>query len=223
MKHFLTVCFLILALSVQARTPDSAAVIQPKAQGQHRPTIVTLAVGMGDYYRSNPTYALPSGFAKNNTTGFPSIAGKLEYGINQDFCMAATVYHDNFNYNFSQAYTGNGVTFTRYRVNNFALFGVGLSGIYYIPMGGSLPNFSTFLCLGFSLNNIQQSQVPQGDSTTALLTHVVSPVLRVGGRYSFTKSRQAGLVLELGYDRQSYVSLGLSAQLVRKKGKHLRL
>lgn len=223
MKFYLSILLIVLTLGSFARQPDTAQTVVTSVHSGHRPTLVNLGVGFGDYYKINPTFSMPSGFRAGNTTGFAPLSLRLEYGLNMHFALAGSMYIDRFQYNYAQLYSGGNVKFSRYLTNSFSLFGGGLTAVYYPTLNVKIPNVEPFIQVGLSLNNIQQSAVPQGDSTASSTTHRTSPVLKIGGRYYCSKERNAGFYLELGYNRQSVLNIGFSARLTRKKGRHLRL
>jgi hypothetical protein len=224
MKRILSL--LLLCSSLYCLADDGDTLTQGTGNSvvaKHRPTLLSLGAGFGDYYRSNPEFGMPAGFHAGNMTGFIPVSARLEYGLNDRFVLAGTIYTDHFQYNYYQDYIGQNGTYSRYMTNKFNLFGVGVSGMYYPVLHVQVPNLEPFIQIGLSLNNLQFSAVPQGDSSVSATTHRVSPVIRIGGRYYFSRARNAGIYLELGYDRQSVVNLGLSTRLVRKKGRHIRL
>ncbi len=222
MKYILPILFVVMSLCCYGLEVDSTVSVN-QARQPHRSTLFSLGVGFGDYYRSHPTYTLPAGFKAGNTTGFQPLNVRLEYGLNLHFALSASMYFNRFEYNYSEVFSGNGWSFTRFQSNSFSLFGGGVGAVWYPALNVRMPNIEPFIQVGLSLNNIRQTAVPQGDSTTSAATHRVSPVLKIGGRYFFSSSRNAGIYLELGYDRQSIVNIGFTAKLSRKKGRHLRL
>ena len=180
---------------------------QPKA---NHISFATVSLGFIDYYRNY--YDLPKGFEKNNTSGFAPVYAKLEYVIHKNVSLAATANYDNFQYNYYQIYNGNGDIYKRYKVNYFTLVGIGLSCYYSLNNYIHIKKVSTFVGLGFSLNHINYSGFPSGDSTITNRTdHTLTPYLKVGARYAINKISY--LFADLGYDKQSILSLGFSCNL----------
>ena len=190
---------------------------------KHLPTLATLNVGFIDYFRSASYYTLPAGYQKSNTTGFLPMSAKIEYGINSNVYLVASFYYDNFIYNFDHLYYGNGITFRRYQTNQFILMGGGLGMSYCLNKYIHVKNLEPFITIGFSLNNVHQNSFPQADSTVAKTDHIASPCIKAGARYYVTKSKKTAIYCDFGYDRQSFLNLGFSCVINRKKGKHLRL
>jgi hypothetical protein len=224
MKQLLSLIFLCSSLFCLADDTDTLSQnTGSRSVAGHRATMLDLGVGFGDYYRAHPEFGMPAGFHSGNITGFIPLSARIEYGLNERFVLAGSLYTDHFQYNYYQDFASQNGTYSRYMTNKFNLFGVGVSAVYYPVLKVQVPNLEPFLQIGLSLNNLQYSGVPQGDSTVSATTHRVSPVIRIGGRYYFSKARNAGIYLELGFDRQSVVNFGVSAKLVRKKGRHMRL
>jgi len=185
--------------------------------------ILSIGVGFGDYYRGNPTYDMPSGFHSGNITGFLPLNARLEYALSKNFSIAGNIYFDRFQYNYYQDFVANTGTYSRYLTNSFSLFGGGVAAVWLPDLHVKIPNVEPFIQIGLSLCNMQQSAIPQGDSTAPATLHKVTPVVKIGGRYYLSKARNAALFLDIGYDRQSVLNIGFSSTLVRKKGKHIRL
>ena len=223
MKYILVVFCFVFAIRCWAVEVDSAHTDECNTHAAHRPTMLSLGIGFGDYYRTNPTFGMPTGFRTGNITGFALLSARIEYGLTNHFSIGANIYYDRFQYNYYQDFSANSRSFSRNMTNSFSLFGAGLSALYFPQLHVKIPNLEPFIQIGLSLNNIQQSAVPQGDSTVPTTTHRASPVVKIGGRYFFSKARNAGIYLELGYDRQSIVNIGFTSKLTRKKGKHIRL
>ena len=202
---------------------DSTINVANKKHTSHRPTTFQLALGFFDYYKDQGNYNLPTGYQKNNTTGFTPVMAKLEYGLNNQFCLTFSAYYDAFVYNYSKLYSGNGITFSRYQSNDFTLLGAGLGISYYFDKYIHVKNLETFATLGFSLNNIIQSGYPQGDTTITKNQQVVSPCIKVGCRYFISKSKRSGIYFDCGFDKQSIFNLGFTSSIERGKGKHIRL
>ena len=177
-----------------------------------RITLATLSVGLVDYYRQNIT--LPAGFQQNNTTGFAPVFGSLEYGLSNTISIGALASYDVIYSNFYQLYTSNSGIARRYNTDRINVFRAGAAAFYHF--GRFIPNkkLDVFAGIGFSLNNVKHNALPQGDSTSVLTDHTVSPFLKAGVRYYFSGS--GSLFGEIGYDRQSVLNLGFSCRFFRK-------
>jgi hypothetical protein len=199
--------------------PAREKVSQPKVekvapmhpvQWKHAVT-ATVAVGFVDYYRQH--YDMPTGFEKNNTSGFVPIYGRLEYGLSEHWGLAATFGYDGFVYNYNQLYEGYNGIIRRYKTDNFRLYSGGLAAYYHFKKIGS--RLHPFMGGGLALNNIRHSALPQGDSTVVSVTHTICPVLKAGARYFI--SDQFSVYADAGYDKQTIFSVGFSCMFYRKK------
>ncbi len=72
-----------------------------------------------------------------------------------------------------------------------------------------------FIGLGLSLNNIKYSAHPEGDSTIVKIDHTVTPYLKAGARYYI--SDKFSLFADVGYDKQSVISIGFSCRFFSRK------
>ena len=181
-----------------------------------RPYIVSLSAGFVDYFRNTYGYSFPAKYQVNNTTGFAPMSIKIEYGLWERSSMAMNIYYDNFTYNFTHFDTGNNKVFSRYPSSNFRLFGIGVTYNYYLGKFIHIKHMETFLSVGLSLNNVQHSAYPQGDTTASRTEHIVSPILKVGGRYFLAPKSGVSLFFDLGFDRQSVFDVGFSCSIQRK-------
>ncbi len=214
MKAFFSFLLVLFAYSLQA-APDTTA----KSNTPLHPTYVshgltaTAAIGFFDANRYN--YTIPSGFIKNNTSGFAPILAKLEYGLNNNVSLAATFCYDAFNYNFSQRYIGNNGPFIRYRTDAFRLASGGLTAYYHLGKYIRVKHLDPFIGVGVSLNNTRHSALAEGDSTTIRFDHMLTPYLKVGARYYI--SDKFSIFGDLGYDKPCLVSIGFSSRFFIKK------
>jgi hypothetical protein len=218
MKAFALFCLLLLGVVCFGQQGRHDTLHQRVCK-PHRPTTATVAVGFSDYYKNY--YTMPSGFTKNNTTGFAPVYFKLEYGLSKRMTLTFNFGYDNFLYNYNQLFYGNGVTFSRYHSSMFSVYSGGLSMVYYFNHWLHMKNLETFISAGISLNNLNYTDYPRGDSLAAITLHNATPVIRVGARYYLSDSHSGGIFADAGYDRQSIFSIGLSAALHSKR--HLRL
>ena len=173
----------------------------------------TVCLGFIDGYRNN--YSLPSGFEKNNTSGFAPVLVKLEYGLSKHISLAATFGYDAFIYNFSQLYQGNNGPFVRYKTDVFRSFSGGLTGFYHLGDVIRVNNLDPFAGVGIELNNIRYSAYPTGDSTAIKFNHTATFYLKIGARYYI--SNRFSVFADAGYDKQSIVSAGFSCRFFSKK------
>ncbi len=173
----------------------------------------SLSFGLVDNYRLN--YDMPSGFEKNNVTGYPPLYAKIEYGVGRHFSLAASFGYDGVQYNFFQLYKGyNNEIIKRYKTNDLNLYSYGLIGYYHFNHLVHSKRFDPFLGLGFSINSLRYSAYPQGDSTFIKTDHFASPYLKVGAKYYVTD--HIGLFGDIGYDKECILSLGVTARFFKK-------
>jgi hypothetical protein len=192
-----------------------AADARPARHDSYRPnTLLTdLSFGIADPYRNN--YSLPSGFSKNSTTGFAPVYAKLEYGFWKHISVAATFGYDDLRYNFSQLYTGFNDTIKRYKTDNLRIFSAGVTAFYHLGRFINVKRLDPFAGVGLSLNNIRYNAFPQGDSLVVKTDHTVTPYLKAGVRYYI--SDRIGLYGDVGYDKQSIFSLGVTCRFYPEK------
>ncbi len=210
----LLICFYAQA---QTGTPAVPAAIKPVAGASiagyvKGSTVATLSVGFIDEYRGN--YTVPAGFSLNNKSGFAPVYGKLEYGVSNKVSLGATFCYDVFYANFYHLYQANGNEYKRYATDKFRSFSGGLAAYYHFKSLIPIKKLDVFAGVGFSLNNIQHSAMPQGDSTAGTTEHTVSPILKAGARYYL--SNYGSLFADLGYDRATIFSLGFSCRFLKK-------
>jgi hypothetical protein len=219
MKHFLSLLFILFTLAgySQQETPAPTPTVKKawKSSYKQHTTTATLSVGFVDGYRQD--YTLPVGFKKSNTSGFAPVYGKLEYAFFKHVSVAATIGYDAFVYNFKQEYTGNSGAFTRYKTNNTRIFSGGVTGFYHLDKYIHVNNFDPFIGIGLALNNIRYQAFPQGDSTLTKIDHTVTPYIKAGARYYITD--KFNLFGDIGYDKQSIFSIGVSCRFHCKKTK----
>ena len=177
--------------------------------------MATLSLGVIDPYRA--TYSLPAGFQKNNASGFAPMYAKLEYGFWKHLSVAATFGYDAVNYNFSQLYAGFNDTIKRYRTDNLRIFSGGLTAFYHLGPYINVRGLDPFIGIGVSLVNIRYNALPQGDSQVVGTQHIATPYLKAGARYYI--SRTCSLYGDIGYDKQSIFSLGISCRFNGRKDK----
>ncbi len=214
MKKIVAILCFLPYISLFAQQTANTNRIDSTLPNANHISFATVSLGFIDYYRNY--YDLPKSFEKNNTSGFTPLYAKLEYVVNKNVSLAVTLNYDHFQYNFYQLYYGNGDTYKRYKINYFTLVGVGLCGYHSLNNYIHIKKVSTFVGLGFSLNHIKYSDFPSGDSTiTNKIDHTITPYLKVGARYAINKISY--LFADLGYDKQSILSLGFSCNLENKK------
>ena len=213
MKKYFTLVLVLISTACWAQT--DSVVRQASLKLPYSPHMITasLSIGFIDAYKQS--YTLPAGFQKNNTSGFTPVYAKLDYGLGENFSMALAVGYDAFTYNFYQDYTGNNGPFTRYKADEFRLFSVGLTAFYHLGKVIRVNRLDPFVGAGLSINNIRYSAYPQGDSLATIIKHSVTPYLKVGARYYI--SDKFSLFGDLGYDKQSILSLGFSCRFFTKK------
>ena len=205
---------LLILFSIPSRSQqDTANFLKPVIKDyQPHPVLATISFGFVDPYKND--YSLPSGYIKNNTSGYSLFYAKLECTLNNQLSLAATFGHDAFIYNFSQVYSGNNGNFIRYKTDGFRLFSGGLTAFYHLESLIRAKHLDPFIGFGLSLNNIRYSAYPQGDTVAVKLTHTVTPYLKAGARYYI--SEKFSLFGDLGYDKQSIFSLGVSCKFSKK-------
>ena len=173
--------------------------------------MATVSAGFFDYYRSS--YSFPAGFIKSNTSGFSPVYARVEYGIDKHISIGVSFSYDVFYCNYNQVYQGFNQIFLRYKTDRVRIFSSGISGYYHFPEFMGVKKLETFAGIGLNLNNISHSSLPSGDSTVLIKDHTVSPCLKVGGRYYF--SRWGSLFADAGYDKQCVISLGFSCRFIK--------
>lgn len=176
-------------------------------------TVATLAIGFADYYRAN--YRVPTGFQQNNTSGFIPVYGRLEYGLTPTVSIGAVFSYDAFYSNYYQLFEANNNIYKRNGTDRVRVFSGGLSGYYHFGELIKVKRLDAYAGIGFSLNNISHSALPQGDSMVAVVQHTVSPSIKVGARYYLTN--RGSIFADAGYDRQSVVSVGFSCRFLSRK------
>ncbi len=204
---------LLSLISVSAFAQDTTTARPLHSVYEYHSVTATAALGFVDGYKQS--YSLPAGFVKNNTSGYHQLYAKLEYGLTRQISIGATFSYDAFTYNFGQQYTGNSGAFTRYRANNFRLLSGGVVAYYHLNNVIRVKNLDPFVGVGISLNNIRQSNYPQGDSTVINIDHTITPYLKVGARYYI--SSVFSLFADAGYDKESIFSIGASCRFFTKK------
>ena len=214
MRTYCTLLLILFACSLQAQqdTTTHNPVKWHPVYERHAIT-ATACVGFFDAYRYN--YSVPSGFTKNNTSGFAPILVKLEYGFWKNVSVAATFSYDAFIYNFNEVYMGNNGPFTRYKTDAFRSVSGGITAFYHLNKLIHVPNLDPFIGAGLSLNNVRYSAYPSGDTVSIKLDHTVTPYLKVGAHYYI--SDQFSVFGDLGYDKSSIFSVGFSCRFFGKK------
>lgn len=214
MKILFTALFTLACSSLWAQQDTLAHNPSQRHHIYERYSVIpTVSIGFIDGYRNN--YTLPSGFLKNNTSGFAPILVKLEYAVWRDVSLAATFSYDAIFYNFSQQYEGNNGPFVRYRTDNFRSLSGGISAFYHLRKFIPVHRLDPFVGVGLSLNNNRHSAYPQGDSTAIKLSHTLTPYFKVGARYYI--SDRFSLFGDLGYDKPCIFSLGFSCRFFSGK------
>ena len=214
MKQFFFILFIFSSFAARPQQ-DTATVHKPvmhKAFERYS-TIATVSVGFIDQYRQN--YTLPEGYQKSNTSGFAPLYAKLEYAVSKDISIAATMSYDAFIYNYNQFYTSNTGTFTRYRTDDLRILSGGATAFYHFASFIHVRSLDPFIGVGISLNNVRYSAYPQGDTAAVNLTHPVTLSLRAGVRYYI--SPQCSFFGDVGYDKQSIFSLGISCRFFKTR------
>ncbi len=220
MRTFILLCILSVSVSVHAQQVVAVTTqvkkVQPvdtiRASFIRHSLVATMSVGFINDYRQN--YSVPVGFRNNNTTGFAPIYLSAEYGISNHVGIAATACYDGFYGNYLQLYTMNGREYQRSKTDQIDIYSGGLALYYHFGNVIPIKKLDLFLGAGFSLNNIRHSNMPQGDSTTALTERTTTPVLKAGARYYI--SNKASLFANLGIDKHSLFSLGFSCRFMKK-------
>ena len=209
MKILFTALFTFIISTVWAQKDTAApAPVVPHATYELHTTMATAAIGFIDGYRNS--YSLPSGFQKNNTSGFAPILLKLEYAFGRDISLAATFGYDAFNYNFSQFYQGYNGTFVRYHTDDFRSVSGGITAYYHLRKIIHVNHLDPFVGIGLCLNNIRYSAYPSDDTLAIKSTHTVTPYIKVGARYYISSA--FSIFADLGYDKPSVFSIGFSAR-----------
>ena len=199
-------------LTPQPRPVPDTTFVRHATFEQHA-TMATLSVGGIDYFRNN--YSLPAGYQKVNTSGFAPFYFKLERGFSKHFSIAANFIYDAFYYNYAQEYQGYNGPFTRSLRDNVRILGGGAVAYYHFGRVIPVKNLDVFVGAGVSVNNVRYSAYPQGDSTVIHTDHIINPYLKAGARYYITN--HVSLFGDVGYDKQSIFSLGLSCRFFSKK------
>jgi hypothetical protein len=203
---------LIMLLSFPANAQENTAAINKKVKHDTYKThsvLATVSFGAIDPYRQG--YSLPAGFEKNSTTGFPPVYAKLEYGFWKHTSIAATFGYDAVVYNFNQLYQGfNSETIKRYRTDDLRIFSGGVTAFYHLGQYLGIKRLDPFVGIGASLSNIRYNAFPQGDSLVVKTDHIVAPYFKAGARYYL--SNTWNLFGDIGYDKQSIFSIGISCR-----------
>ena len=213
MRVLLLALISTFAIAANAKTDTTNVRImrhKPYEQGSYS---ASLSFGLVDNYRLN--YDMPSGFEKNNVTGYPPLYAKVEYGAGKHISLAASFGYDGVQYNFFQLYKGyNNEIIRRYKTNNLNLYSYGLIAYYHFDRIAHSKRLDPFLGLGLSINSLRYSAYPQGDSTIIKTDHFASPYLKVGAKYYVTD--HIGLFGDIGYDKECILSLGVTARFFKK-------
>lgn len=174
--------------------------------------LASATVGFGNDYRSS--YTVPSGFEKNNTSGFLPVYVRAEYVTGKHIGIGATFVYNNFYGNYYQLYSSNGKIFKRYKTDQVEIYSGGLALNYHFGKIIPVKKLDVFVTAGFLANTIHHSALPQGDSVVALTDRTVTPVLRVGARYYIANA--SSFYLDAGYDKHSLLSVGYSCRFIKK-------
>jgi len=214
MKLYFTVLLSLLSLTSWSQNKDTTAknirLIHPTYL--LRSVTATMSLGFMDENRQN--YSVPSGFSKGVVSGFTPFFAKLEYGLTDNVSIGATFSYDAFIYNIQQDYTGNNGPFTRYFTDNARIISGGLAAFYHFGKKVHIRRLDPFLGAGIELNNIRYHAYPQGDSTVIKFDHTLTLYLKAGARYYI--SDRFSLFGDLGYERQSYLTIGCSCRFFNK-------
>lgn len=178
----------------------------------HHSVLLTGGVGMGNSYRSS--YSVPTGFQKNNTTGFLPVYLRAEYISGKHMGVSATMIYNNFYGNFYQQFVSNGKTYSRSKTDQVEIYAGGLALNYHFGSIIPVKKLDVFITGGFLANTIHHSALAKGDSVTSLTDRTVTPVLRAGARYYIANA--SSIFLDAGYDKHSVVSIGYSCCFVMK-------
>ncbi len=219
MRSQLILSLLLFCGVTQAQTNTATTITKkPKVVDTLQPSfirhsvIATLAVGFADGHRND--FSVPSGFEKNNTSGFAPVYGKLEYGISNNMSVGVLLGYDGYMGNYYQLYTANGKDYKRNRSDKTDIYSAGLSANYHFGKIIPVKRLDVFVGVGFTLNNEHHSALPQGDSTVKLTDRNVTPTLKAGVRY-YLASRSS-LYADLGYDKNSMFCVGYSCRFMKK-------
>ena len=212
MRIYLSVIITLFSTTLWSKQDTAYRWMVKDKSLQPHPVIATISLGFTDYYKND--YSLPSGYYKNNTSGYTLVNTKLEYFLGPQISLAATFGYDAFIYNFSQIYSGNNGNFFRYKTDKFRLFNGGITGFYHLGRLIQIKRLDPFIGVGISLNNIRHSAYPQGDSAVVKVTHIATPYFKAGARYYI--SDKFSLFADVGYDRQSIFNLGFSCRFSKK-------
>lgn len=215
MRFSFTFSFILAFLSGFAQHDSMMVVKEVKYPPYQKKTItLTCAVGFIDAYKHD--LKLPKDFENNNTSGFAPVYIKAEYALAKHTSLGASFAYDAFNDNYDQIYTGNGETYKRFRTDNIRIISGSLIGYYHFDKYIKVKNLDLFAGFGLTLSNIRHGSAPQVDSTTAIvMDHTVTLYLKAGARYYLTN--RTSLYADLGYDRQSVMSLGFSYRFRRQR------
>ena len=208
---------ILLLLSATARSQDSLSTInadeiQPYRKGAY---VVTVSAGFLNGYRS--AYSVPGTFEKGNTAGFLPIYAKGEYGVSDRLSLAVTAAYSVLYFNSFHLYTGYYGPIKRYSTDKFRYFSGGLTAYYHLGHVLHVKRLDPFIGVGASINNIQHSALPQGDSVVKFKSHAVMPYLKAGARYY--ASDKVALFADVGYDKLSIFSIGFSCRFAGKATK----
>lgn len=220
MKHLtITATVLLMTLSGFAQTISA----QPDAQPMKKADTFTTAVAAHSWLASisfgfingyRQEWSVPSGFEKNNTSGFTPIYGRLEYMTSRHVGIAATVVYNEYYANYYRLYTGNGQEYKRGKTDMTLVYSGGLSINYHLGSIIPVKKMDVFITGGFLLNSIHHSALPQGDSIVTVTDRSITPVLKAGVRYYI--SNRSSFIADAGYDKQSIFSLGYSCRFLKK-------
>jgi len=217
MKPFLFIPLLCLSGWAIAGQDTTRAAAPPTTQLQHltyepHTVMATASFGFINAYRTD--YTLPASFQKVRTTGFAPIAARLEYTLNKHWSIAALLAYNQLQYHINQLHPANPEPISRPRINTFRLISAGVAGYYHFSHLWPRSRFAPFIGAGLSLNNIQYSHLPQGDSLVAIKEHTATPTVKIGTRWYL--SDHVSLYADAGYERQALFSLGASCRFFKK-------
>lgn len=214
MRTYLIITALLAA--VAANGQDTAvATIKKRPQNFGRNSYTaTVVMGIANGYKTD--YNVPNGFAKGNVTGFAPVYARVEYGVSNRVSIAIGASFNTIHYNTTKIYQGYNGAIYRNATNKHRLFSGGIMAFYHFRSMLGSKKLDPFVGVGLSINNINQSAYPQGDSTTTeQRSHNAMPFLKAGLRYYV--SNIFSLYADAGYDKLSVASVGVSCRFAGKK------
>ncbi|MBS1689153.1 MAG: hypothetical protein JSS96_10545 [Bacteroidetes bacterium] len=214
MRIFLVSAFLVL-ISFSAQAQDSTttnAAIPGYNTFSRKTTLFTISLGLADWNKQN--YKLPDSTRYGSGSGSLPVYFRLERAVNNNISIAVSLAYDVFRYNYSREGYTNGVLFYRPVTDKVSIISPGLQAFYHFNKLIPVRNLDLSVGLGIAANYIKHSNYPSSDTISNVIKPDVTLTARLAARYYI--NRHASAFLDIGYDKMSLLSLGVSFRFFDK-------